>query len=253
MLNKETAHNLSKELKIDLFTVYREYLQLLFLKYFYSQKETERIFFKGGTALRFLSGSFRFSEDLDFTSLVGKEKLKKIINQSLNDLEKEAGAITFKEKKTIANAFSGRIFQKLDEFTFSLTIRLDFSLREKPFSADTSFIESIFPIGPYPQISHLKIEEIMAEKIRAVLVRIRGRDVFDLWFMLSKKVPVDWSLVNKKMSLYKKTANLKKLITKIEAFPPGEIKNDLARFLPTTHRHLVETLKSVTLERLRAS
>jgi len=68
MLDKDTAQDLSRELRIDLFTVYREYLQLLFLKYFYNQKESQKIYFKGGTALRFLYGSFRFSEDLDFTS-----------------------------------------------------------------------------------------------------------------------------------------------------------------------------------------
>ena len=70
MLDKETAQDLSKKLNIDLFTIYREYLQLLFLKYFYNQKETDKVYFKGGTALRFLFGSFRFSEDLDFTTLL---------------------------------------------------------------------------------------------------------------------------------------------------------------------------------------
>lgn len=63
MLDEEACKNLAKELKIDLFTVWREYLQLLFLKYFYAGKNTEKVYFRGGTALRFLFGSFRFSED----------------------------------------------------------------------------------------------------------------------------------------------------------------------------------------------
>jgi len=50
MLEKGVALQLSRELKIDLFTIYREYLQILFLKYFYGQKESQKIYLKGGTA-----------------------------------------------------------------------------------------------------------------------------------------------------------------------------------------------------------
>ncbi|MGC8880710.1 MAG: nucleotidyl transferase AbiEii/AbiGii toxin family protein [Minisyncoccia bacterium] len=191
MIDKETLQDLAKELKTDLFTVSREYLQLLFLKYFYSQKESEKVYFKGGTALRFLFGSFRFSEDLDFMSLLAKNKLKVLIDKTLQDLIKEAGEISFKEGEIIADAFSGRIFQKLPEFNFPLTIRLDFSLREKPFLTETSYLEIIFPLGPFPQVSHLKIEELMAEKVRAILTRNKGRDIFDLYFLLSKKIFID--------------------------------------------------------------
>lgn len=54
MLNREQVQIFSKELKIDTFSVYREYLQLLFLKYFYDLKESNQVYFKGGTAIKFL-------------------------------------------------------------------------------------------------------------------------------------------------------------------------------------------------------
>ena len=251
MLDKTIAQNLSKELKIDLFTIYREYLQFLFLKYFYTQKESEKIYFKGGTSLRFLYNSFRFSEDLDFTGLLPEKKIKVFINKTLKDLKKEIKGVTFKKTNSIANSFSGRIFQENPEFKFPLTIRLDFSFRERPFLMEVSYIETIFPIGPFPQVSHLKIEEIMAEKIRAILTRTRGRDIFDLWFMFSQKVPLDWNLINKKMALYKKKTDLSQLIRCIEKFPQSEIEEDLRRFLPTTHRSLVKTIKELILEKLK--
>jgi len=250
MIDKETLQDLAKEMKIDLFTVFREYLQLVFLKYFYSQKESEKVYFKGGTALRFLFGSFRFSEDLDFTSILSERKLKTLIEKTLQDLNKEVGEISFKEEGTITDAFTGRIFQKIPEFNFPLTIRLDFSLREKPFLIETSYIETIFPVGPFPQVSHLKIEELMTEKVRAVLTRNKGRDIFDLYFLLSKHILIDWELVNKKMALYEKTADIQKLIQAINEFPQGEIRNDLTKFLPLTHRSLVEKIKELTLEKL---
>jgi predicted nucleotidyltransferase component of viral defense system len=216
MLEKDIALQLSRELKIDLFTIYREYLQVLFLKYFCRQKESRKIYFKGGTALRLLYGSFRFSEDLDFTSLLRKEELKELINKSLKELSIEVAGVRFKKTESIADSFSGRIFQELPEFKLPLTIRLDFSLREKPvLSVDSSYLETIFPVSPYPQVSHLKAEEMLAEKVRAILTRCRGRDVFDFWFLLSKKVPVDWNLVNKKMAIYKKKVNQEDLLSEM--------------------------------------
>lgn len=252
MLNKEIAKDLSKKLKIDLFTIYREHFQLLFLKYFYNQKGSEKIYFKGGTAIRFLFGSFRFSEDLDFTSLLSEEKIQIIIDRTLNDLNREVGKIVFKREKSIANSFSGRIFQHLPEFNLPITVRLDFSLREKPIFVDSSYLETIFPVGPYPQISHFKIEEIMAEKIRAIITRVRGRDIFDLWFLFSKEIPIDWDLVNKKMALYKRKTDLKELIKRIQEIPQDEIKDDLTKFLPLSHRKMVGEIKEMTLEKLKS-
>lgn len=251
MLDKETGQDLAKKLKIDLFTIYREYLQLLFLKHFYTQKGSEKVYFKGGTALKFLFDSFRFSEDLDFTSLLPESKIQILITKTLQNLEKEAGELSFKETETIANSFSGKLFQKIPEFTFPLTIRLDFSLRENPFLLDTSYIETIFPVGPFPQVSHLKTEELLAEKVRTILTRKKGRDLFDIYFLLSKKIPIDWKLVNKKMVLYKKKANFEKFIKAVKEFPQEEIKDDLTKFLPITHRGLVSKLKELTLEKLK--
>jgi predicted nucleotidyltransferase component of viral defense system len=50
----------------------REFLQLLILKIIYDKDYFKNIAFVGGTALRFLYGSRRFSEDLDF-SLIDKK------------------------------------------------------------------------------------------------------------------------------------------------------------------------------------
>lgn len=250
MIDQDVAKGLAKELKIDLFTIYREYLQLLFLKYFYEQKGSEETYFKGGTAIHFLFDSFRFSEDLDFTSLLPKEKLKTLIDKTLYWINKEASAVNFKQIPSIANSFSGKLIQQLPFFKFSLTTKLDFSLREIPLYPDTSYLETIFPIGPYPQISHLKEEELLAEKVRALLIRGKGRDVFDLWFLLSKKVKLNWELINKKMELYQKKASQENLIQIIQKLSQEEIKLDLAKFLPLSQRGLAEKVKMLVLEKL---
>ncbi|MBN1444929.1 MAG: nucleotidyl transferase AbiEii/AbiGii toxin family protein [Candidatus Omnitrophica bacterium] len=45
----------------------REYVQHLFLSSLYREKSSEKVLFKGGTALRIVFQSPRFSEDLDFS------------------------------------------------------------------------------------------------------------------------------------------------------------------------------------------
>ena len=252
MLDRETAQRLAKDLKIDLFTVWREYLQLLFLKYFYAKGNTEKVYFKGGTALRFLFGSFRFSEDLDFSTLLDSLKLEKLIQETVKDLNKEGEVVKFKERKTIGNSFSGRLFQKIPEFRFPLTIRLDFSLRENPSEIENSYVETVFPVSAYPLVTHLSSAEIMSEKIRALFIREKGRDIFDVWFLLTKKVPVDWKLVSKKMLIYNKKVNVEKFISVVRNMPDEEIRADLTRFLPINHRDIVSKIRELVLEKIEA-
>ena len=47
--------------------IYREYCQNIFLSFLYQQKKSKQLLFKGGTALRIVYNSPRYSEDLDFT------------------------------------------------------------------------------------------------------------------------------------------------------------------------------------------
>jgi predicted nucleotidyltransferase component of viral defense system len=250
MLDKETANIFAKVLKIDLFTVFREYFQLLFLKFFYQNKETSGIYFKGGTAIRFILGSFRFSEDLDFSSTINAGKIESLIVKTLKDLNSEGEVAEFKKNKTLGDSFSGRIFKELDGYNFPLTIKLDFSLRETPFETDSNYIETTFPVSPYPIVNHLASKEMLAEKVRALLVRGQGRDIFDIWYLFSKKIILDKELVDKKMKFYNRGFDYNKLINSIKQFPDGELRNDLSKFLPLNQRYMIDKIKASLLEKL---
>jgi predicted metal-dependent hydrolase len=71
--------------------------------------------------------------------------------------------------------------------------------------------------------------------------------------LFSKKVPLDWNLINKKMALYGKKADREELAKAVEEFSQDEIKNDLTRFLPVSHRNLVKEIKELTLKKLKTS
>ena len=68
MITDQTIQALATKLQTTELNLRREYFQHLFLSYFYQQAGIDHIYFKGGTALRILYNSPRFSEDLDFSS-----------------------------------------------------------------------------------------------------------------------------------------------------------------------------------------
>jgi len=48
----------------------------------------------------------------------------------------------------------------------------------------------------------MKKEEILAEKVRAMSIRRRARDLYDIAFLLKKGVSMEYELINKKLSYY---------------------------------------------------
>ncbi len=56
-----------------------ELLQLILLNNLYAQSGSESIIFQGGTALRWVYGGMRFSEDLDFVTDLPKEDVENIL------------------------------------------------------------------------------------------------------------------------------------------------------------------------------
>ena len=113
MITQEQIKELAKKFQIDEFSIMREYIQLLFLKYLYEQKKSENIFFKGGTAIHLLYHSFRFSEDLDFTALEIPQKIEKLINEIMIRLEKEIGDLSLSDNASKDNSLSKTINQEL--------------------------------------------------------------------------------------------------------------------------------------------
>lgn len=83
MLTQNYIKELATRKQTTELNIRREYLQHLFLSYFYQQPKTESVFFKGGTALRILYGSPRFSLDLDFSSSLSRINFLKELKELL--------------------------------------------------------------------------------------------------------------------------------------------------------------------------
>ena len=87
---------------------------------------------------------------------------------------------------------------------------IDFSFRENvilPPAIKTigRFLEEI----PSFDVFVMQEKEILAEKIRAILSRKKARDVYDLWFLLSKGVEADEALIEEKFKYYNQSWDIK--------------------------------------------
>ncbi|MBU1322713.1 nucleotidyl transferase AbiEii/AbiGii toxin family protein [Patescibacteria group bacterium] len=250
MINLITLKELSIKKQIDQSSVFREILQIAWLNQFYRLPAGRRVWFKGGTCLKLLYGSNRFSEDLDFNTKLTSRQIAAAVNLATGKLQTDFPGLSVKPLKSIAG-----IAHKLylpTEFSFQpLTVKLDFSLREKALLPEKQVISTDLPVLSVTLINHFNPREILAEKYRAILKRKKGRDIYDLWFLLNQQVPFDENLIRKKLRLYQEKYQPEKLIKRIVDFEEQILIKDVNQFLPKTDRQILSRLKPLLLQKLK--
>lgn len=148
--------------------------------------------FKGGTALRKIYfPDYRYSEDLDFTLTreITNAVLFQKLNETLNRLAKEQGfqfavpeeKIEEREDSLTAYVnFVGPLQARLD----SRSIKVDFTLTEKLiFPIDPKEIHSPYSDAVNRSLPTYTLEEILVEKLCAIIDRTEPRDIFDVNYL----------------------------------------------------------------------
>ena len=98
-----------------------------------------------------------------------------------------------------------------------VSLRLDISLREHVLVELVSkIITPIYPMIPSYSVFLMSEEELLAEKIRAIISRNNARDVYDLWYLLQRKIKLNKDFVRQKLDYQKKTYSKKLILGKIE-------------------------------------
>lgn len=216
MLNKTELEEIGHTFGFNLWQTERDYFQHLFLM-FLSKRISDELVFKGGTALQKVFGLNRFSIDLDFT-------LSHALPSDLwENIRRDFGNFGIKVKFELSEhknsmkvklSIGGSSYESTER---TLTVlRVEISLREKVLLKPET--KEIFPVysdlQPY-LVRVMDLDEVVAEKIRAILTRDKARDVFDLRFLLNKKIKVDETLVNEKLKAYRITYSKTLLLEKI--------------------------------------
>ena len=186
MITRQFITELSIKNQTSEQNIAREYCQHLFLSYLYKRSGAEKMLFKGGTALRIVFKSPRFSEDLDFSAYnVSISEINQLVDEILKDIEKEGIQPVKKVNPETDGETSGGYFAiiNLRLMEFDSEIKIQVSLRTKEqIGSNTTLVENDF-IPPYT-IVYLEERLLVGEKVRALLDRAKPRDFFDLYFML---------------------------------------------------------------------
>lgn len=206
--------------------ILREYLQALMLNAIYKHKLGNKMYFMGGTAMRFFYKLPRFSEDLDFNAQkLTSEEYDSLLDVVAAYLRNEGFSLNIK-RKDIYDVFSARIgfnsvmksFGLTDQRGEDIVIKLEvnnpvWQIRHEPLALSAFGI--LFTVLLMDKCS------LLAEKSHAFIRRCRGRDVYDVLFMLRLKFPLD-----KKMFSAKKISDNPReaLLNKFKALEKDELK-----------------------------
>lgn len=182
-------------------------------------KKTNKLVFKGGTALYKIYRIPRFSEDLDFTMLENFD-VERPVMEVAKMMKGDVKARKTSDSLLFKIGFRG-ILTKYN------TLRIDISTKNKVLEGFDvkSYVPGYVDINPF-SVRVLKPAEMVAEKIHSLLMRKKARDLYDLFFLL-RFSKFDKDLVDKKLGIFRMTFNLsvfKSTVNQIESLWKPELK-----------------------------
>lgn len=196
MITQREISQLAFRLKMNDKTIEKDYVITWLLLALADSELKGKIVFKGGTALKKIYfPDFRYSEDLDFT-VIKEIKVETLIDELQKTVDKLANDQAFqftipssqieirKGSVTIYVDFIGPLQAKLDsrhiKFDFTLTEKLIFPIKSLPiYSAYSDKVDR--------NIATYSLEEILTEKLCAIIGRTEPRDIYDADFLFGLK------------------------------------------------------------------
>lgn len=234
MIDRKTLQEIAKLNNLKPWQQEKHYIQSLILTIVSEQP----VVFKGGTYLWFFHGLKRFSEDLDFTASEKlSEKLPENVSKSLElfGIENENKTIT-DDETTLSFRISAKGPLNTTERD-QCRVYVEISQREK-------ILEKTMPLKldlpayqlPIKNLAGMNLQEVSAEKVRAVMTREKARDVYDLYHLIqNKKAKFKKELIEKKLEYYSKGFSEKEFLQEAKSkkkYYAKELKNIVFEELP---------------------
>jgi len=210
------------------------------------------IVFKGGTALSIFYGSDRFSEDIDLSAysvdayLTIDDAIEHIAAKSryevLNDWESEI------ENNEKFRRYLLRFKYSIEE---SINTHIDCSVEKVILEPEQLILSNGYDVA---KILVMKKEEILAEKVRAIYTRHKGRDLYDLYFLtIILRTQASISLIHEKFKNYSIAAKFssKSFAAKVEELRPywkdleGLVNNFDALDFDSIKNSVVDAFKNI--------
>lgn len=228
--------------------ILREYLQYKILDIIFNESVAKKLSFIGGTCLRLVYGTSRFSEDLDFDNFgLSIAEFTDLSNKVKRTLELEGYKVEIKVVSKKAFRCNIKIpglllDEELSNFiNEKITIQLDSEAQGYVYQPDR-FLINKFDV--FTQIFVTPTNILLSQKLWAILNRkvLKGRDIYDVTFLFGLSKPdFDYLKFKAKISNTKqlkealnkrlKSENLEKIAKDVEPFliNPKEI-NRIIKF-----------------------
>jgi predicted nucleotidyltransferase component of viral defense system len=218
-------------------SILKEYLQYKILHSIFESTQANKLAFLGGTALRIVYGSTRFSEDLDFDNFALTEKeftdLSNHIQKdlSLEGLEVEVKTVTknaYRIKIRIPNLLFDSGLSAMSEHKILIqvgTVPQNFDyIPEKP-------ILNKFDV--FTQINAVPKDILLSQKIFASVnrSRIMGRDFFDIVFLYGIGASPNFEYLKKNIGIENQKDLKKYLLEKTEKLDFEALSSDVEPLL----------------------
>ncbi len=231
MLDKPYLEKIAIKQQTTYANVVREYVQNLFLRSFYTKIDSENFLFKGGTALRIVFNSPRFSEDLDFTGFSDGKVYEKVLEEVIYDLVSEGMVIDIEESKETSGGYLANILINLKDE--SVLIKNQISFRDQATKLSENMLVTNDLVPTY-NVHLLNRSILLKEKITALIQRSKPRDFFDLHFILTnEKLRTELNL---------NSGDREKIIDKIKLQSKKLLEIELKRFLPKSFLGIIKNL-----------
>jgi len=210
-----------------------EYLQYELLDSIFKQKNSEKLSFIGGTAVRLVYGSARFSEDLDFDNFgLSFDEFEVLLSKAAADMRLKDLVVEVRMVEKLAYHCYIKFPDLLFMNKLSPLANEKILIRVDAMHKDSSVLPRLVTLdrfGVYRTIRVNPLEVILAQKMLAVLDREKGRDLFDISYLYSLVSEPDF----KYLKHYKidRMSLKKQLVDRLEKFDLKKMIEDVKPFL----------------------
>ena len=188
MISKQELRSEARIRKVSLDLIEKDYVLGWVLHAISSSPFSYKTSFKGGTALSkvYFPGNWRLSEDLDFTMTEGNE-LGAIGKDQFSEIPSILQEISGMQSRVHGNVYSNKNYLQFrlqyDGPISRNTVKIEFSSEKFVGPVIRKEIPEAYDYANFSILSY-SIENILSEKIRAILQRGKLRDYYDVWKLL---------------------------------------------------------------------
>ena len=186
-----------------------EYLQYELLDSIFKQKNSEKLSFIGGTAIRIIYKSQRFSEDLDFDNFgISYIDFKKLLEKAIKDMMVKSFDIHYKMVKKDAYHCYIKFPELLFRHGLSPHVNEKILVRVDATTKKINTLPKVVVLGGFDVYRKILVNNaavILTQKLMTIIQRKRekGRDFYDVSYLLGLAKP-DYEYLKKEFGLNKK-------------------------------------------------